>query len=125
MRVVRVVVLVVTGLFFVGLASSGDVEPIWRAGAVLGLLSSAVAVRIVVGPAVTVDRRHLRLQRSWPYRRDIPWYRILAVDVDPMRWVLILELNNGDRVELPAVENLSELYDAIEVHRRRLDALDA
>ena len=45
----------------------------------------------------------LRVQKTWPHRRDIPWYRILATDVIPGFWNLELELNSGERVELPPV----------------------
>ena len=117
----RVVGLTLIGLLCVGLAAGDGVDALWRAVAVVGVVSSIVAVRIVVGPAVIVTPRHLRIHRAWPLRRDVPWYRLLEVEVVPVAWVLEVELNNGDRFELPAVEHLNELYHAIEEHRRALD----
>lgn len=120
-RVVRVVALTAIGVFFVMLAAGEAVEPLWRAFAVVGAASSVLAVRIVVGPAVVVGNRGLRVYRAWPLRRDVPWYRILEVEVVPVAWVLEVELNSGERFELPVVERLNELYHAIEDRRHRLD----
>ena len=40
----------------------------------------------------------------------------------PGFWNLEIELNSGERVELPPVQNLNELYEEIERHRTALDA---
>ena len=120
-RGVRVVVLALAGAFFVALALASGQEASWRALGVVGLLSTAVALRIVLGPAVVVRDAGLRVVRSWPLRRDIPWYRILDVEVVPVVWVLDVELNSGEHVELPPVEHLNELYHRIEDLRHRLD----
>jgi hypothetical protein len=97
-------------------------------GADLGwrlLSASAVAlalwsIRIIHGQAIVVSDAYLRLQDRWPLKRDIPWYRILEVDVIPGLWTIELELNSGTRIELPCVEDFDELYERIEEHRREL-----
>lgn len=120
-RGARVVVLALIGLLFVAFVLGDGVDPWWRAFGVAGLVSVVVAVRIVVGPAVVVTDDGLRVTRSWPLRRDIPWYRILEVEVVPVAWVLHIELNSGEHIELPAVEHLDRLYRDIEDRRHLLD----
>ena len=73
-------------------------------------------------PSSSVRPRGLRLQRNWPFRRDIPWYRILQIDVIPGFWNLEIELNSGERLALPCVEHLNDLYHRMEHHRQALDA---
>lgn len=121
-RGLRLVVLGLAGLLFASFALGTGVPLGWRAFGVVGLASVVAAVRIVTGPAVVVGDGHLRIQRSWPLRRDIPWYRILEVEVVPGAWVLQIELNSGERIELPPVEHLDLLYREVEDRRRRLDA---
>ena len=121
-RWVRVAVLALSAAFFVALALSSGQDVSWRALGGVGLVSTAVALRIVLGPAVVVRSSGLRVVRSWPLRRDIPWYRILDVEVVPVVWVLDVELNSGEHVELPPVEHLNELYHRIESLRHELDA---
>ena len=87
----------------------------------MGLVTSVLALRVVVGAAVVVREQGLRIQRLWPITRDLPWYRILSTEVVPGYWFLELELNSGERVELPCVEHLDDLYERIEAHRRDLD----
>jgi hypothetical protein len=121
-RVIRVAVLSVIVIFFVpGVISSG-ISLWWRAVSLVGLVTALLAIRTVVGPVLIVRDEGLRVQKVWPYRRDIPWYRILATDVVPGFWNLELELNSGERVELPPVDDLNALYDEIERHRTALDA---
>ena len=62
------------------------------------------------------------MQRNWPFRRDFRWYRILAIDVVPGFWHLEVELNSGERITLPAVDDLERLYQLMEHHRQALDA---
>lgn len=121
-RVLRVVVLAVFGLLFLAFAIGTGVDPLWRLFGVAGLAWAVVAVRIVLGPAVIAGHDGLRIVRSWPLRRDIPWYRILEVEVVPGAWVLHIELNSGEHIELPSVEHLDRLYREVEDRRRRLDA---
>jgi (2Fe-2S) ferredoxin len=103
------------------MAAGPDVAAGWRLFSVAGAVSCVVSLRIVLGPAVVVRPEGLRVQPSWPFRRDIAWYRILDVEVVPVLWVLDIELNNGQHVQLPAVERLNELYDLVEAHRHDLD----
>ena len=121
-RYARVALLSLIFLFFVpGIFADGF--PLWwRALSVLGAVTAVLAIRTLVGAVLVVRERGLRIQRSWPYRRDIDWYRILATDVIPGFWNLELELNSGERLELPAVRDLNALYDDIERHRTALDA---
>ena len=121
-RVVRVVVLTVVALFFVPGVISSHISLWWRAVCLAGLVTAVLAIRTVVGPVLIVREQGLRVQKAWPKRRDIPWYRILATDVVPGFWNLELELNSGERVELPPVDDLNGLYDEIERHRSALDA---
>lgn len=76
------------------------------------------------GPAVVVGRTTLRVYRPWwPLHRDIDWYRILATDIIPGFWFLELEMNSGERVQLPCVERMDDLFAQIEDHRTRLDSI--
>lgn len=121
-RAVRTIVLGVIGVSFVPALFGANVELGWRLLSVVGFLSSAYGLRIVLGPAVEVRPDGLRLMKSWPRRRDIAWYRILEVDIVPGYWLLDLELNSGERIELPCVERVDDLYERIEELRQRLDA---
>ena len=71
---------------------------------------------------VVVRPDGLRVQRNWSFRRNYRWYRILAIDVVPGFWHLEVELNSGERVTLPAVDDLERLYDLMEQRRQALDA---
>ena len=121
-RWVRVAGLALIGLFFVPGVVRGDLQLWWRAVSVIGLVTAVLGIRTLLGAVLVVRDRGLRIQRNWPYRRDIDWYRILATDVIPGFWNLELELNSGERVELPAVADLNALYEDIERHRTALDA---
>jgi hypothetical protein len=121
-RVLLVAMLVVIALFFVPGVLSGALGVWWRLLSVAGLVLSIIALRIVLGPAIVVRQSGLRLQRNWPIRRDIPWYRILQVDVIPGFWNLEIELNSGERISLPCVESVDDLYEDLERHRTEIDA---
>lgn len=121
-RVVRTVVLGAIGICFVPALFGANVDLGYRMLSLVGLLSSIYGLRIVLGPAVEVRRDELRLMKSWPRRRDIAWYRILEVDIVPGYWLLDIELNSGERIELPCVERVDDLYERIEELRSRLDA---
>lgn len=120
-RGLRVAVLVGVALAFLAMFGATDLDASWQIVSVIGFVLSLVGLRILVGPVVVVRSEGIRIQRNWPIRRDIPWYRIHEVEVVPIAWVLRLELNNGEEVELPAVENLDELFEQVEELRRRLD----
>jgi hypothetical protein len=121
-RTLRVALLVLIALFFVPGVFADGLPGWWRVLSAVGLVTAVLAIRTLVGAVLVVRERGLRLQRTWPYRRDIDWYRILATDVIPGFWNLELELNSGERVELPPVADLNALYDDIERHRTALDA---
>jgi hypothetical protein len=121
-RALRVGILLLTVAFFVPGVIDDGISLWWRAVCVVGLVTAVLAIRTVVGAVLIVREEGLRVQKAWPKRRDIPWYRILATDVVPGFWNLELELNSGERVELPPVEDLNALYDDIERRRTALDA---
>jgi hypothetical protein len=121
-RVIRVVILALVALVLLPEVVASGISLWWRALCIVGLVTAVLAIRTVVGPVLIVRDEGLRVQKLWPYRRDIPWYRILATDVVPGFWNLELELNSGERVELPPVDDLNALYDEIERHRTALDA---
>jgi hypothetical protein len=121
-RVVRVALLAVIALFFLPGAFDPQLDLWWRVVSGVGLITSVLAIRTLLGAVLIVRDEGLRLQKTWPRRRDIPWYRILATDVVPGFWNLEIELNSGERVELPPVADLNALYDDIERHRTALDA---
>jgi hypothetical protein len=121
-RLARTIVLVLgLGLFVPG-ALSGALDPWVRAFATLSALLCLVGLRILWGSVIVVRPQGLRVQRNWPFRRDFRWYRILSIDVIPGFWHLEIELNSGERVVLPAVDDLDRLYQLMEYHRQALDA---
>jgi hypothetical protein len=121
-RVVRVVLLSVIAVVFVPGVISPGLDLWWRAVSSVGLVTAVLGARMMLGAVLVVRDEGLRLQKNWPHRRDIPWYRILASDVIPGFWNLELELNSGERVELPPVGDINALYADIERHRTALDA---
>ena len=121
-RVIQVTLLSLIGLFFLPGVADSQLTLWWRFVTLVGLISSVLAIRTVVGAVLIVSDKGLRIQKAWPYRREIPWYRILATDVIPGFWNLELELNSGERVELPPVADINALYEDIERHRTALDA---
>ena len=114
--------LALLALLFVPLTVLAGIEWWVRLLSLVGLVTSVLGIRTLLGAVLVVREEGLRIQKNWPRRRDIPWYRILATDVIPGFWNLEIELNSGERVELPPVQNLSELYEEIERHRTALDA---
>lgn len=121
-RVLRSLVLVLGLVIFVPAVVAGALDPWWRFFCVLGALSCVAGLRILWGSVVVVRADGLRVQRNWPFRKNYRWYRILAIDVVPGFWHLEVELNSGERVTLPAVDDLERLYDLMEHHRQALDA---
>jgi len=121
-RVVRVVLLSIIAVVFVPGVISPGLDFWWRAVSLVGLVTAVLGARMMLFAVLVVRDEGLRLQKNWPHRRDIPWYRILASDVIPGFWNLELELNSGERVELPPVGDINALYADIERHRTALDA---
>jgi hypothetical protein len=121
-RILLTIVLVVIAVFFVPGIGAPGLPLWWHILSVVGLLTAFAGLRIVLGSVVVVRPTGLRIQRNWPIRRDIRWYRILAIDVIPGFWNLEIELNSGERIALPAVEDLDDLYHRMEHHRQALDA---
>lgn len=123
-RILRAGLLGFLALMFVPAVFTAGVDTEWRVLSTVGLLSSIYGLRIVLGAAVEVRPKGLRVLARWPWRRDIPWYRIYEIEVVPGFWVLDLELNSGEQLELPCVEHVDDLFERIETNRQRLD-LDA
>jgi len=121
-RLLRSAVLVLGLLLFVPGALTSQIDPWWRVFAVVGALACVSGLRILWGSVVVVRPQGLRIQRNWPFRREFRWYRILAIDVVPGFWHLEVELNSGERITLPAVDDLERLYQLMEHHRQALDA---
>lgn len=120
-RALNTGVLVLCLVFFLpGLVGQG-LDMWWRVLSGVGIVVTLLALRVVLGAAVVVGDAGLRLQKLWPLTRTVPWYRILSTDVIPGFWFLEIELNSGERIELPSVEHLDDLYERIEAHRRDLD----
>ncbi|WP_334143370.1 hypothetical protein [Rhabdothermincola sp.] len=109
-------------LFFVPGVLASPLGGWWRLMSAVGLVLSIVGLRIVLGPVIVVRDEGLRIQRNWPLRRDIPWYRIFQVDVIPGFWNLEIELNSGERIALPCVDEVDRLYEELERHRSEIDA---
>lgn len=121
-RAILTVVLAGLAVFFVPGVLAGELSVWWRALSLVGFVTALLGLRTVLGRVIVVRPEGLRLQRSWPIRRDIRWYRILEIDVIPGFWNLEIELNSGERLTLPCVERLDELYENMERHRQALDA---
>lgn len=121
-RLWRTVVLALGLLLFVPATLSGAVPGLWRVLCAAAALTCVAGLRILWGSVVVVGPKGLRIQRNWPLRRDFLWYRILSIDVIPGFWHLEIELNSGERVTLPAVDDLERLYHLMEQHRSALDA---
>lgn len=121
-RVTRSLVMVLGLVLFVPGALSPSLDLWARAIAVFSAVLCAVGLRILWGSVVVVRPQGLRIQRNWPIRRDFRWYRILSIDVIPGFWNLEIELNSGERIALPAVDDLERLYQLMEYHRQALDA---
>jgi hypothetical protein len=100
---------------------AGAIDLWWRLLCLVGALSCAAGLRILWGSVVVVRPEGLRIQRNWPLRRELRWYRILSIDVVPGFWHLEIELNSGERIALPAVDDLERLYHLMEARRQALD----
>ena len=94
----------------------------WQVLGAVGVVGSVLAIRIVLGPAVVVTPDELIVQRNWPIKRRMKWYRIDHAEVIPGMWVLVVELISGERFELPCVEHLDDLYANLEHYRKALDS---
>ena len=121
-RLLRSAVLLLGLLIFVPGVIAAGIDLWWRLLFLVGSLACVAGLRILWGSVVVVRPAGLRVQRNWPFRRDFRWYRILAIDVVPGFWHLEVELNSGERITLPAVDDLERLYQLMEQHRQALDA---
>jgi hypothetical protein len=121
-RTLLVALLALTAVFFVPGIFAPGLSFWWHALSLFGLLTALAGLRILLGSVIVVRPEGLRVQRNWPLRRNIPWYRMLEIDVIPGFWNLEVELNSGERLSLPCVENLDDLYHRMEHHRQALDA---
>ncbi len=121
-RVLRTGLLVICLLLAASWAWFAGPEMWFRVASAVVALACVAGLRILWGPVVVVRDDGLRIQRNWPLRRTIPWYRVLAIDVIPGFWHLEVELNSGQRLALPAVDDLDRLYRLMEQHRQALDA---
>jgi hypothetical protein len=118
----RVSLFAVCGLILLsGIAFAGE-GLFWQVLGAVGVVGSVFAIRIVLGPAVVVTPDELVVQRNWPVKRRIKWYRIDHAEVIPGMWVLVIELISGERFELPCVEHLDDLYANLEHYRKALDS---
>jgi len=124
-RVLWSALLVATIILFAPAAVSGVVGLWWRLLAAVMTLAAVSGIRVMWGAAVVIGHSGMRIYRPWwPLHRDIDWYRILATDIVPGFWFLEIEMNSGERIELPCVEHMDELFEQIEDHRTRLDIID-
>ncbi len=121
-RGLTVALLVLVALFFVPGAVSAELPWWWRAMSGAGFVLSLLGIRTLLGAVLVVRHDSLRIYRFWPLRRDIPWYRILTIDVIPGFWHLEVELNSGERMALPPVRDIEDLYESMERYRQALDA---
>lgn len=121
-RWATVLLLSLIAVFMVPGVVAGGVSAPVRLVALAGLVTAALGIRALLGSIVVVAPDGLTIQKNWPLRRRVPWYRILAVDVVPGFWNLEVELNSGERLVLPCVEHLDVLYEDMERHRHALDA---
>jgi hypothetical protein len=121
-RIGTAVLLVLIAAFFVPGILADGLEPWWRIVSLVGFVTALVGLRVILGAVLVVRDRGLLILRNWPLRRDIPWYRILEIDVVPGFWNLEIELNSGERISLPPVRDLEGLYQRMERHRQALDA---
>lgn len=118
----RVALFVVCALILAsGIAFAGEAL-LWQILGALGIVAAVLAIRVVLGPVVVITPDELIVQRNWPLKRRMRWYRIDHAEVIPGMWVLVIELVSGERFELPCVEHLDELYEHLEHYRKALDS---
>jgi hypothetical protein len=123
-RVSWTFLLIFTAVFFAPMVANSAFDLWWRAFSTAALLSCLGGLRVLWGAAVVVGPSGLRIYRpSWPLRRNLGWHRILATDIIPGFWFLEIEMNSGERIQLPSVEHLDDLYVQIEDYRTRLDSV--
>ncbi|MDZ7731981.1 MAG: hypothetical protein U5R31_01710 [Acidimicrobiia bacterium] len=118
----RVALFVLCGAVLLsGILYAGEAL-IWQLLGGVGVVASVLAIRAVLGNVVVVTPEALVIQRTWPARRRIKWYRIDHAEVIPGYWTILVELNSGERFELPCVEHIDDLYHAMEHYRTALDS---
>jgi hypothetical protein len=123
-RVFWTIMLISAALFFVPITANAAFDFWWRTIATAAVLCSLGGLRVLWGAAVVVGPRGLRVYTpSWPLRRNLGWHRMLATDIIPGFWFLEIEMNSGERIALPSVEHLDDLYEQIEDYRTRLDTV--
>lgn len=117
--------MLVYGLCIFLLAGGIGTSPsiVWTAISVFGIAVAVVGLRAILGRAVVVRPDALIVQPYWPIRRQVPWYRIEHVEVVPESWSLLVELNSGERLGLPCVERVDDLYERVDHHRKALDSI--
>lgn len=118
----RVALFTVCGLILASGIVLAEEGLFWQALGAAGIVAAVLAIRIVLGHAVVVTPDELIVQRNWPLKRRMKWYRIDHAEVIPGMWVLVIELVSGDRFELPCVEHLDDLYEHLEHYRKALDS---
>jgi hypothetical protein len=120
-RISRTILLSLLALAFIPMFIGGaDLQ--YRALSLAGFASSLYGLRIVHGPTIEVRADGLTILKHWPFRRDLRWYQIFEVEVIPGYWMLSIELNSGERIDLPCVEDVDKLFEDIEERRHLLDA---
>ena len=120
-RISRTILLSVLAIVFVPMFVGGvDVQ--YRVLSLVGFACSLYGLRVLHGPTIEVRPDGLTILKHWPFRRDLRWYQIFAVDVVPGYWMLSIELNSGERIDLPCVEEVDDLFEQIESRRHLLDA---
>ena len=120
-RVSWTALLVFSIAFLVPVVTAPSLDIWWHLLGVSGIVSALAGLRVMWGAAIVVGAEGLRIYRPWwPLHRDIAWYRILATDIIPGFWFLEIEMNSGERIELPCVEHMDELYERIESYRRQI-----
>lgn len=124
-RVMWSLALLATIVFFAPIVPNGSFDGWWRLMAVSALVCAVAGLRSLWGPAIVVGPAGMRVYRPWwPLRRDIRWHRLLAIDIIPGFWFLEVEMNSGERFELPCVERMDDLYEEAERFRTSLDVID-
>ncbi len=120
-RYATVALLVLCGLFFLS-GVVADIDIWWRLFSLGGVVLTTLGLRTLLGPVVVVGPKGVRIQRNWPMRREFQWHRVLLIDVIPGFWNLEMELNSGERISLPCVEDVDGLYRQMEKFRTAIDA---